>query len=122
MLRATLGTDPALGVTRPAGSHIQAVVWQALLTFFLMLVISAVATDRGAVGEPAALAIGGAVTLGALVGGPITGGSMNPARSLGPALIAGELETVWIYIVGPVIGAVAAALTSDFLRDGRRWV
>lgn len=65
---------------------------------------------------------GGAVTLGALVGGPITGGSMNPARSLGPALIAGELETVWIYIVGPVIGAVAAALTSDFLRDGRRWV
>lgn len=122
VLHATLGTDPALGVTRPSGSHLQAVVWEALLTFFLMLVITAVATDKRAVGAPATLAIGGTVTLGALVGGPITGGSMNPARSLGPALIAGELETVWIYIVGPVVGAVAAALTSHFLRDGRRWV
>jgi MIP family channel proteins len=122
VLHATLGTDPALGLTRPAGNHIQAVAWEALLTFFLMLVITAVATDKRAVGAPAALAIGGTVTLGGLVGGPITGGSMNPARSLGPALIAGELETVWIYIVGPVVGAVAAALTSHFLRDGRRWV
>jgi len=119
VLHATLGTDPGLGVTRPSGSHLQAMVWEALLTFFLMLVITAVATDRRAVGEPAALAVGGTVMLGALVGGPITGGSMNPARSLGPALIAGDLDSIWIYIVGPVIGAVAAALASRFLRGGQ---
>ena len=70
-LRVTLGADADLGVTQPSGSELQALAWEALLTFFLMLAITAVATDTRAVGEAAALAIGGTVALGALVGGPI---------------------------------------------------
>jgi len=103
LLRVTLGDAVSLGVTRPAGTDLQAVVWEALLTFVLMLVITAVATDTRAVGEAAALAIGGAVTLGALVGGPVTGASMNPARSLAPALVSGDLGSLWVYLAGPII-------------------
>jgi aquaporin NIP len=116
MLRVTLGADADLGVTQPSGTDLQALAWEVLLTFFLMLVITSVATDTRAVGEAAALAIGGTVALGALVGGPISGASMNPARSLGPALVAGDLTAVGIYLVGPVVGAILAALAYRYLR------
>lgn len=115
LLRATLGDVP-LGVTQPTGSDIQSVVWEVVLTFFLMLVIVAVATDTRAVGQGAAIAIGGTVALGALVGGPISGASMNPARSIGPALVSGDLSNLWIYIVAPPIGAVGAVLVYRYLR------
>jgi len=115
-LRATLGPASSLGVTHPAGSDWQAIVFEAVLTFVLVLVVTAVATDTRAVGEAAALAIGGAVTLGALVGGPITGASMNPARSIGPAIIAGDLGSLWIYLLAPIVGAALAALAYRFLR------
>ncbi|MBF6606750.1 MAG: MIP family channel protein [Chloroflexi bacterium] len=117
VLRLTLGPAAALGVTAPAGSDLQALVWEAVLTFFLMLVITAVATDTRAVGEAAALAIGGAVALGALVGGPVSGASMNPARSLGPALVGGDLAGVWIYLLGPIAGAAAASMVYGYLRS-----
>ncbi len=100
-LRVTLGADTDLGVTQPAGSDIQALRWEVMLTFFLMLVITAVATDVRAVGQAAALAIGGMVALGSLVGGPISGASMNPARSLGPAIVSGDLVDLWIYLLAP---------------------
>ena len=115
-LRATLGPGVDLGVTRPAGSDLQSLAWEVLLTFLLVLVITSVATDARAVGEAAALAIGGAVALGALVGGPISGASMNPARSIGPALVSGDLASIWIYVVGPVAGAVGAAVAYRLLR------
>lgn len=115
LLRLTLGDVP-LGVTHPAGSEIQALVWEVVLTFFLMLVIVAVATDTRAVDQGAAIAIGGAVALGALVGGPISGASMNPARSLGPAIVSGDLPDLWIYLVAPPLGAIAAALVYRYLR------
>jgi aquaporin NIP len=115
-LRASLGADADLGVTTPSGTDLQSLAWEAVLTFVLMLVITAVATDTRAVGEAAALAIGGAVCLGALVGGPVSGASMNPARSLGPALVSGDLTSIWVYIVGPVAGAAAAALAYRYLR------
>ena len=73
-----------------------------MLTAFLMFVIMAVATDTRAVGAAAAIAIGGTVGLDALFGGPITGASMNPARSLGPALVSGDLHDLWIYLAGPI--------------------
>jgi len=116
LLRVTLGSAVPLGVTRPAGSDLQAIAWEAVLTFVLVLVITAVATDTRAVGEAAALAIGGAVALGALVGGPVTGASMNPARSIGPALVSGQLDGLWIYVLGPLVGAGIAAVTYRFLR------
>jgi MIP family channel proteins len=118
LLRATLGDVP-LGVTRPAGSDVQAFAWEVVLTFFLMLVIVAVATDTRAVGQAAAIAIGGTVALGALVGGPISGASMNPARSLGPAIVSGDLAAIWIYLVAPPIGAILAALIYRFLRPSQ---
>jgi aquaporin NIP len=118
LLRLTLGPAVTLGVTSPTSSAGQALVWEAVLTFVLMLVITAVATDVRAVGEAAALAIGGAVTLGSLVGGPVSGASMNPARSLGPALVSGDLASLWIYLLGPVVGASLAALVYGYLRDG----
>ena len=76
-----------------------------VLTFFLMFVIMAVATDTRAVGEAAAIAIGGTVGLDAMFGGPVTGASMNPARSLGPAIAAGDYTAIWVYIAAPLVGA-----------------
>ena len=114
-LRASLGDVP-LGVTHPAGSDGQTLAWEVVLTFVLMFVIVAMATDTRAVGQGAAIAIGGTVALGALVGGPISGASMNPARSIGPALVSGELGDLWLYLVAPTAGAIAAALAYRFLR------
>ncbi len=81
-----------------------------------MFVIMAVATDTRAVGAAAAIAIGGTVGLDALFGGPVTGASMNPARSFGPALVSGTLDDLWIYIVGPVLGAALGALAYQLVR------
>jgi glycerol uptake facilitator-like aquaporin len=77
----------------------------------------AVATDTRAVGEAAAIAIGGTVGLDAMFGGPISGASMNPAHSLGPALVDGNLHALWLYIVAPLVGAAAGALTYQFVRE-----
>jgi glycerol uptake facilitator-like aquaporin len=71
------------------------------------------------VGEAAAVAIGGAVALGALVGGPVSGASMNPARSLGPALVSGDLSHIWIYLAGPLLGSIVAAIVYRWLRIGQ---
>lgn len=102
-----------------AGPVARAVGVEAVLTFFLMLVIIAVATDRRAHGAPG-LAIGLTVVFDVLIGGPITGGSMNPARSLGPALFAGgaALANYWIYVTGPALGAVIAARLYESIRGG----
>ncbi len=90
-----------------------------MLTAVLMFVIVAVATDARAVGAGAAIAIGGAVALDALFAGPLTGASMNPARSFGPALAAGEWTDFWIYVVGPVTGAALGAGAYQFIRAPR---
>ncbi len=81
-----------------------------------MFVIMAVATDTRAVGAGAAIAIGGTVGLDALFGGAITGASMNPARSIGPGLVSGELHDLWIYIVAPIAGAAIGALAYQLVR------
>ena len=116
LLRASLGDVANVGATLPSGSDRQAFLWEVVLTFFLMLVIMAVATDTRAVGEAAALAVGGTVALCALVGGPVSGASMNPARSLGPALVSGELGSLWIYLLAPLVGATLGAITYQLLR------
>jgi MIP family channel proteins len=119
ILRASLGNIAHVGATLPSGSDGQAFLWEAVLTFFLMFVIMAVATDTRAVGEAAAIAIGGTVGLDAMFGGPITGASMNPARSLGPAIAAADYTAIWVYIAAPILGAAAAALTYQVLREER---
>jgi aquaporin NIP len=116
LLRASLGDIADVGATTPSGSDRQSFLWEIVLTFVLMLVIMAAATDTRAVGEAAAIAIGGTVALDALVGGPVSGASMNPARSLGPALAAAELDTLWIYLLAPLIGAALGALGYQLLR------
>jgi aquaporin NIP len=92
------------------------VLYEIVLTAILMFVIMAVATDTRAVGAGAAIAIGGAVGLDALFGGPITGASMNPARSLGPALASGEWRDFWVYLAGPFAGAALGALAYQAIR------
>lgn len=119
LLRSSLGSHAHLGATLPSGSQGQAFLWEFVLTFFLMFVIMAVATDARAVGEAAAIAIGGTVGLDALFGGPITGASMNPARSAGPAIVSGDLHALWLYILAPAFGAALAGLTYQFLRAER---
>ncbi len=94
---------------------------EASITFVLMFVIMAVATDRKVPSSVPAIAIGFAVIIGVLVAGPITGGSMNPARSLGPAIVAGgsALSNLWIYLTAPCLGAILAAKLFEFIRIDR---
>jgi aquaporin NIP len=110
----------ALGATVPSVGAGSAFVYELVLTAFLMFVIMAVATDTRAVGAAAAIAIGGTVGLDAIFGGPVTGASMNPARSLGPALAAGRWTDFWVYVAGPVIGAAAGALAYQAVRGNPR--
>ena len=99
---------PTLGATLPAGSAMQSFALECILTFFLMLVIYNVSTGSKEIGTLAGIAIGATILISALAGGPISGASMNPARSLAPALISGSLEQVWIYLVAPVLGSLLA--------------
>jgi MIP family channel proteins len=117
LLRGLFGNTARLGTTLPAGSDRQSLLLEGVLTFFLMFVIISVATDVLAVGQAAAIAIGGTVGLEAMFAGPISGASMNPARSLGPALVSGTWDSQWIYVVGPLVGAVLGALCYQFIRE-----
>jgi aquaporin NIP len=120
LLAAIWPAQPAaLGTTLPTIGAGSALLYEAVLTAFLMFVIIAVATDTRAVGAGAAIAIGGTVGLDALFGGPITGASMNPARSIGPALVSGELHDLWIYVAGPLAGAILGALAYQLVRGGQ---
>lgn len=116
LLAAILPDAGTYGATLPSLPLLQSFIWEAVLTFFLMFVIIAVATDGRAVGIMAGAAIGATVILAAFVGGPLTGASMNPARSLGPALVSGELTHLWLYLLAPAIGAVTAALVYEAIR------
>lgn len=113
-----VGDAASLGATVPAVPLARAFGIEVLLSFFLMFVITSVATDARAQGQLAAVAIGGTVALCALMGGPLTGASMNPARSLGPALVAGVAQGQWLYLVAPVIGAALGAFTYQAVACG----
>ncbi|HMA36086.1 MAG TPA: aquaporin [Chloroflexia bacterium] len=115
-LQVLLGPVAHLGATLPATGAGQAFGVEILLTAVLMFVITAVATDTRAVGELAAVAIGATVALDALWGGPLSGASMNPARSFGPALVAGIWQDQWVYALGPLLGAAIGALAYQALR------
>ena len=117
LLWAVWPDQPAeLGATVPSVGVGSAFVYELVLTAFLMFVIVAVATDTRAVGAAAAIAIGGTVGLDALFGGPVTGASMNPARSVGPAVVAWEWSDLWIYLAAPVLGAAIGAVAYQLIR------
>ncbi len=121
MLLAAWTSKPAhLGATLPSVSTSTALLYEIVLSAFLMFVITAVATDTRAVGAAAAIAIGGTVGLDALFGGPITGASMNPARSFGPAFASGTWHDLWIYIAGPVVGAAIGVFAYQLVRAAAR--
>ena len=110
VLRAVFGPVAGIGRHTPIGGAAEAVAMEVVLTLLLMFVIMAVATDRRAAPAAAGIAIGATVAMGILVGGPISGGSMNPARSLGPALLSWTWSGQWVYLVGPAAGAALGAL------------
>ncbi|MHB8470388.1 MAG: aquaporin [Gaiellaceae bacterium] len=116
LLRTSLGRIAHVGATLPSGSQGQSFLWELVMSAFLMFVILAVATDTRAVGEAAAIAIGATIGLDAMFGGPISGASMNPMRSLGPALVSGDLHALWLYIVAPLAGASAGGLAYQLVR------
>lgn len=108
-------SEAKLGATYPtdAATIGQAFIAEILITFILVFIILAVATDERAPSQAAPFAVGVALFAGVLIAGPISGGGVNPARSLGPMIVAGDLSAFWLYIVGPVIGGVAAAFLYD---------
>lgn len=107
-LLVLFGNRASLGATLPAGSAAQSFGLEVILTGILMFVILCVATGPKEVGTMAGIAVGGVVALEALFAGPISGASMNPARSLAPAVVSGNLQALWVYLIAPVLGAVAA--------------
>jgi len=117
ILAGALGEVANIGGTSLHISWVASAVVEFLLTFFLMFVITAVATDARAEGAMAGLAIGGTVAMAALMGGPLTGASMNPARSLGPAMVVGPGLDLALYCIVPVIGAIAGAHAYRWTQD-----
>ena len=117
-LKFLFPTSPLLGATMPAGTEMQSFVLELILTFILMLVIMHVAHGSKEQGMFAAIAIGSIVGLEAMFAGPICGASMNPIRSLAPALVSGHLEHIWIYLAAPTLGAALAIPTWKYLTHG----
>ena len=116
LLKMLFSTHETLGATLPSGGVINAYVFEIVLSFFLMFVILNVSTGHMEKGIMAGVAIGGTVALEALMGGPVSGASMNPARSLGPALVSGNLSTLWIYLTAPIIGTWLARPTCRMIQ------
>ena len=117
LLRILFPQNILLGATSPAGSDFQSFVLELVMTFFLMLTILNVSTGAKEKGITAGIAVGSVIGLEALFGGPISGASMNPARSLAPALVSGHLEHLWIYLAGPTLGAGAAMFACRCVRE-----
>jgi aquaporin NIP len=116
VLRLLFPNDQHLGASVPAGSAIQSFILEFILTFFLMLVIINVATGSKEQGMFAGLAIGSTVLLEAMFAGPISGASMNPARSFAPAVVSGSLQHLWLYVLAPILGALSAIPVFNLLH------
>jgi len=116
LIRALFGDLVRAGVSTPHVADDVALAIEAVLTLFLVAVILGTADRHRIVGPNAALAVGATIALAGLIAGPIEGASMNPARSIAPALVAGDLEHLWIYVAGPLIGGILAVVVNRALR------
>jgi aquaporin NIP len=117
LLRALFPADPKLGATFPAGTAGQSFILEIVLTFILMLVILSVSTGAKEKGITAGIAVGAVIGLEAMFAGPICGASMNPARSLAPAVVSGNLQHLWLYFAAPIIGAIIATVACRCVRE-----
>jgi aquaporin Z len=108
LLRVMFGNIALLGTTVPAGPAVQSLLLEAVLTAILMFVILCVSTGPKEMGMMAGIAVGGVIGLEAMFAGPISGASMNPARSIAPAVVSGHLGNLWVYLAGPLVGALVA--------------
>ncbi len=117
LLRLLFSENKLLGATIPAGSPMQSFILEAVLTFLLMLTILNVSTGSKEKGITAGIAVGAVIGLEAMFAGPISGASMNPARSIAPALVSGNLQHLWLYIAGPVVGALLAIPACCAVRE-----
>jgi len=115
ILKILFPESQGLGETVPFGSEMQSFILETILTFFLMFVIVQVASGSKETGIIAGIAIASVVGLEAAFAGPISGASMNPARSLAPAIISGHFQSLWIYLTAPFIGSILAILASKLL-------
>ncbi|XP_031286411.1 aquaporin NIP2-2-like [Pistacia vera] len=116
-LRVLLYPIKQIGTTSPSGPDLQALIMEIVVTFSMMFVTSAVATDTRATGELAGVAVGSAVCITAILAGPVSGGSMNPARTLGPAIASSYYKSIWVYVLGPVTGALMGAWCYSIIRE-----
>ena len=117
LLKFLFPASAHLGATIPSGALSQSFVLEIVLTFFLMLVVLSVSTGAKEKGMTAGIAVGAIIALEAMFAGPICGASMNPARSLAPALVSGHLENVWLYLTAPIFGALLAIPACRGVRD-----
>lgn len=117
LLRLMFPDHPGLGATHPRGSELQSFVLELVLSALLMFVILAVSCGSKEKGLMAGIAIGGVIALEALFAGPICGASMNPARSIAPAVVSGNLGALWLYILAPMIGAAIVAPWHRWLHE-----
>jgi aquaporin NIP len=117
LLRFLFPTNESLGGTFPAGSVWQSFILELVLTCILMFVILSVSTGAKERGITAGIAVGGVIALEALFAGPISGASMNPARSLAPALVSGRVGALWIYLLAPIAGALLGVILCRVVRD-----
>jgi aquaporin Z len=117
VLRLLFPQSDTLGATLPRGSSTQSFILEAILTWMLMLVILNVSTGAKEKGITAGIAIGGVIALEALFAGPVCGASMNPARSLAPAVVSLHLATLWIYLLAPTLGALVAVFACRCVRE-----
>jgi len=120
LLRTLFGTVAQLGANQPRHGVGISLVMEILLSWLLITVILGTATRNRLIGPNAAIAVGGTIALCGLFAAPISGASMNPARSLGPAFVSGATGHVWIYIVGPVAGSILAVIGTWIMHGGRK--
>jgi aquaporin NIP len=117
LIRFLFPDNRLLGATLPAGSELQSLILEALLTALLMFVILGVSTGAREKGITAGIVVGSVIALEAMFAGPITGASMNPARSLGPAVVSGHFASLWLYLAGPVLGAAFGIIGCRCVRE-----
>lgn len=117
LLHLLFPSSATLGATLPAGSAVQSFILEYVLTLLLMFVILSVSTGAKEKGITAGIAVGAVIAFEAMFAGPISGASMNPARSLAPAVVSGHLASLWVYLVAPVLGAATAVLTCRCIHD-----